>query len=278
MQNELLLRFKSTDKSPKYYQYYARLFFNYFNNLDIKIVEDLCNAGYLYYQSILLTDSLIDNNEYSNLPLISNCQEETIKILTSIYGTDSDFWKYWNKRKSEYFKAVKIEKGLHLNDNVDFQVYKDLADKKSSFGKIAIDSLYVLSKQNNKKKYQALLESHKYFSVGFQLYDDVKDFKEDFENGQFNWALYALNEKLNFSDYNNDISILNKLLFIENIGQILLEKSIKSFQKSLEIINDFKTESEWKVVIIEMQKTIENYLDITNGYIEVLQKKVLLQI
>jgi hypothetical protein len=265
MQSELLLKFKSKDKSPKYYQNYSRLFFNYFNDIDVNTITDLCNAGYLYYQSILLTDSLIDDKEYSNLPLISTCQEETIKILTSVYGMDSDFWKYWKKRKNEYFEAVKIEKGLNLNDNVDFEIYEDLADKKSSFGKIAIDSLYVFSKYNNKEKYQALLQSHKYFSLGFQLYDDVKDFKEDFKNGQFNWAIYTLNKKLTFLDYNNEVSILNKLLFIENIGQELLEKSITYFQKSLKIIDDFKTESEWEEVIIEMEKTIENYLDITNA-------------
>ena len=53
MQNELLVKFKSNDKSPKYYQNYSRLFFNYFNDIDVNTVNDLCNAGYLYYQSPL---------------------------------------------------------------------------------------------------------------------------------------------------------------------------------------------------------------------------------
>ncbi len=40
------------DKSPRFYQYYPRLFQNYFK-VDDKIVKQLSEAGYLYYHSIL---------------------------------------------------------------------------------------------------------------------------------------------------------------------------------------------------------------------------------
>ncbi len=58
------------------------------------------------------------------------------------------FWEYWDKRKKEYYSAIKIEKELDFNNEVLFSIYEDLADKKSAFGKIAIDCLHILS--NNK--------------------------------------------------------------------------------------------------------------------------------
>ena len=77
--------------NPKYYQNYPSLFSNAFlitkeqlNLLDI--------SGYLYYQATIFTDNLIDENDISKFPLITICQEESIKILTSIYGLANDFW------------------------------------------------------------------------------------------------------------------------------------------------------------------------------------------
>jgi squalene-hopene/tetraprenyl-beta-curcumene cyclase len=275
---DLIENLKQNDKSPKYYQYYPRLFHNYYEDVDDDIVLDLSDAGYLYYQSTLCTDSVVDDKDFSKFPFISLFQEGTIKILTSIYGKESVFWNYWEKRRKEYFEAVKIEKGLNINNIVDFNIYEDLADKKSAFGKVAIDCLYVLSKNNDEDVYNSLLRSHYYFSVGFQLYDDLKDFDEDFNKEQFNWAIYELNKVIVFSDYKNNILMLNKLLYIKGVGQEILSKSITYFQKAFEILESLgNNNSQWKEVVIDMKETIEIYLEVTNGYIGTIAKKVELE-
>ena len=201
-------------------------------------------------------------------------QEESIKMLSSIYELSSFFWEVWSKRKNEYFEAVKIEKSLFYQNKIDFKTYEDLADKKSAFGKIAIDSLHILDSEQSKENYKALLQSHKYFSVGFQLYDDITDFKEDFERGQFNYAIYELKKKIDFDIYNNDKIILNKLLFINGIGQEILTKSIAHFQKALSILLELKTKSKWLETVIEMKETVENDLDTTNGYLATINAKL----
>jgi len=71
--------------------------------------------------------------------------KETIKILTSIYGYKSPFWELSQQRKAEYFKAIHIEKRLLTTPKVSFEQYSSLADNKSAFGKIAIDSLWIQS-------------------------------------------------------------------------------------------------------------------------------------
>ena len=95
----------TTEKSPEFYKHYPALFCAYF-------------------------------------PTVS---EETNKILTSIYGYKSLFWALWQQRKTEYFKAIQTKKRLLTTPEVSFEQYSSLADDKSAFGKIAIDSLWIQS-------------------------------------------------------------------------------------------------------------------------------------
>lgn len=268
--NQNLERLKQTDTSPEYYQYYPRLFYAYFPNIEESKIKDISDAGYFYYQSVLIADSIHDNMDLYKIPHMFFLQEETIKILTSIYGRNSEFWQFWELRKNEYFQAFEVEKNLN-DENITWDIYQDLADKKSAFGKIAIDSLFFLSDKRI-QLYETLLKSHALFSVGFQLYDDVKDFKEDLMRNQFNWAVHELKKQLDFSVY--DLSALNKYLFIKGTGQQLLNKSIMYFDKAIEILKPYKIDSEWSDIIQETRRTISLYLDNTEGYLQTLIKKM----
>ncbi len=268
---------KKIDKSPSFYKNYPNLFVKYFNEISKEQINILSKAGYHYYHSVLYLDNIIDDRNFENIAKMISLQEESIKMLSSIYGIDSPFWTFWNKRKKEYFEAVEIEKSLTYVNEINFEVYENLADKKSAFGKIAIDSLFCLDRKQDDDLYQKLLLSHKYFSIGFQLYDDVKDFKEDFDKGQFNFAIYKLKNIVNFQQYKEDVNILNKLLFIKQIGQEILIKSIEQFDKAISILESLKTQSKWLETVIEMKNTIINYLDITNGYLATLQAKIKLK-
>ncbi len=264
---------KKIKNSPKYYEHYPLLFHKYFNKIEKETVDLLSKAGYSYYNSILFLDELIDDKKFSNLFTALSLQEETIKILSSIYGLDSPFWDLWQLRKKEYFQAIQIEKTLS-KDNFTFEKYEDLADKKSAFGKIAIDSLYSLYDKNDTINYETLLLSHKYFSVGFQLYDDVTDFKEDFNKNQFNIAVYELGKVIDFEKYNNCVETLNKLLFIKGVGQKILKKSSMYFEKSEDVLQKLNIKSLWGETIFQMKQTLKGYLDTTNGYLYVLQTKI----
>ena len=118
---QLVEQLKSSDVSHQFYQYYPRLFSAYFEGLDPDLISELSDAGYLYYQSTLMLDSLIDDNNFSFLTKALSLQEESIKILTSIFGIDATFWGLWNQRKIEFFDAVKFEKSsiqkqkFHMN-------------------------------------------------------------------------------------------------------------------------------------------------------------------
>lgn len=269
-----IIHLKTEDKNPKFYQKYPKLFESYYQGIKSETIDNLCKAGYFYYHSVLCLDTVIDDNNFNEIPQMLALQEESIKLLTSVFGLKSHFWGLWNQRKREYFEAVKIEKSLSQSNSVDFEAYQDLADKKSAFGKVAIDSLFTLHHNKDNETYQKLLLSHKYFSTGFQLYDDVKDFKEDFEKGQFNYSIEQLKKEVNFDQYKNNVEILNKLLFIKGIGQEILSQSISQFERAEKILNELNAKSEWLTIVLEMKATIENYLDITNGYLLTISAKL----
>lgn len=145
------------DNNFAFYLCYPYLFASAFN-VDEKKVADLSIAGYLYYKSIIFMDELLDKNKISMelVTKITICQEEAIKLLSSIFPLSSQFWKNWNQRRIEYLNAFHVDKVLlNVKSFKEFEVH---AGNKSAFGKVAIDALNLLSLPSDVKLYQKLLK------------------------------------------------------------------------------------------------------------------------
>jgi squalene-hopene/tetraprenyl-beta-curcumene cyclase len=271
---QLVEQLKSSDVSHQFYQYYPRLFSAYFEGLDPDLISELSDAGYLYYQSTLMLDSLIDDNNFSFLTKALSLQEESIKILTSIFGIDATFWGLWNQRKIEFFDAVKFEKKLYSEAEVSYESYCELAEKKAAFGKIAIDCLWILSGEKSYKVYEQLMESHKNFSIGLQLCDDINDFKEDLINRQFNWGVYTLAQNQIIDSQLSDFSTQNKLFYIKGIAQQLFELAINHFEMALNTIDSISAAGEWRDIVFQTQKSASKDLDILVHYLNSIRNKL----
>lgn len=179
-------------KEGTFYLHYPALFHSNAKMEDNELTK-LCIAGYLYYSSLMCLDRLYDNNIRvpDNYYIATVLQEESIKLLVELFETDSEFWEKWDQRKKEYISANQLE-----NSNGTFktlETYVVLADYKSSIAKIAIDALFLLNKIDNKRSYNSLLNTHKYFSVALELLDDIQDIEEDILNKQNSFAINLLN-------------------------------------------------------------------------------------
>ena len=265
---DLILDVNFINSNPTFYQNYPSLFSNIFS-ISLEKLELLNIAGYLYYQSTILSDSLIDEKDLSKYPLITICQEESIKILTSIYGLENNFWNLWNKRRNEYFQAIHLEKELSKKESVTIEEYEILADKKSAFGKVAIDCLYSIE-NINEDRYQKLLLSHKYFSVAFQLNDDLQDFKSDIIKGQFNWANYLLREQ-NIAI--QDPIVLEKYLYIRGISRQMYLLGIDNCNKAINIVENIDV-PKWKKVLNDTKKRFITAIIEVENYIEILTSEI----
>jgi len=269
---------KFIDENPIFYIYYPKLFSSAFQELESTQIDQLCIAGYLYYQSTLFLDSVIDEGNKKGLFNALVCQEEATKIMTHLFGLDSSYWGLWDKRRNEYLRAIHIEKEfLKTSNKISIEQYAGLADFKASFGKAAIDSIFKLSAGTDEYAYTKMINSHKYFSLAFQINDDVLDFKEDFEKGQFNWAVYSI--------YNSSSKVsvieLNKLFYIRGAAKSLFEKAIEYLDMAINEVRDISV----PIWVLELEKLknkfcfsiieIDNYLELLNSEIKLSKKFVI---
>ncbi|MBX3254805.1 MAG: hypothetical protein KF862_11745 [Chitinophagaceae bacterium] len=260
------------NQNPSFYFFYPKLFSDEFS-VEERVIDDLCIAGYLYYEATLLTDSFIDEKRKDDFLTISVCQEETIKILTSHFGRDSFFWSLWNERKNEYIKGISIEKRMISSNIVETSEFELLADLKSALGKIAVDALYVLSEKKNSITYEKILKSHRSFSIAYQIYDDIKDIKEDYENGQFNFAYYNLSKK------HSGLSIdeANKIFYIKGYAAELFRIGISYLDSALDEINTINLPL-WKEHLFSTKSTFLKAIREINDYLEFLSSGIYLSI
>jgi hypothetical protein len=264
------------NNNPKYYLYYPYLFKEYFPSVTKEYLNMLSVAGYLYFRATLLMDQTFDNktkkSEITDFIIVNVCQEESLKILSSFFDKRSEFWSIWQQRKSEYLRAYLIEK--KMTEINDFSEYENLADLKSTFGKIAIDCLYHLENNKNYSIYSKLLESHKYFYTTFQIIDDISDYSEDLINDQFNISNFYLKKHLQSHnrDYENlTIADQKKTIYYSGIVSRLYKKAVLYTQKSQSVLNkDPKFENNTSYWLFELSmlnnKCISNLLNV-DGYI-----------
>lgn len=263
----------SIDKNPLFYMEYASLFKENFKFKDASNKIDRLNiAGFLCYKYSLLMDNTLDNeSKHTTLALSNIYLEETIKILTDLFGLDNTFWGLWNSRKKEFYKASILGKTLFNKNEVLVEEYENLCDFKSAMGKIALDSLFILSDSKSKNEYEKLIESHKLFSVGFQINDDISDFIEDFNNKDFNYAYYIFS-KTN-KENNNTINNLNKLLYIDGTAVDLYKTSLSYFSRAQTIASEIG-ENKWHETISGKISETNSAIKAIEEYLTILKTKV----
>ncbi|HBH22662.1 MAG TPA: hypothetical protein DDY13_04485 [Cytophagales bacterium] len=236
------------DQNPGYYTHYPFLFCKNVENA--ANLKHLTIAGFLYYKSVIILDDLFDNDKVKTQSFLiaSICQEESIKILTSLFGLKSKFWSYLNQRKAEYSLAIKQDKDLILNTSL--KAFEKQADCKSAFGKVAIDALRILG-YLNEDDHELLTKSHKYYYAAFQILDDIDDFKEDLKIEQYNIAVSLLRKEMvtrGMSPENHPPYEQSKLIYLMGIAEKLLDQAIEYLHKSEQLIPDNGFEN-WRTEI-----------------------------
>ena len=201
--NKKLKDFLTSDEFIKQnhvaYVHYPMLFNEVFEVYDKEILTKLSMAGFFCFNSVNMLDDLFDTpnfgERFDSYYIANILNEEAIKLLSSIFAIDSEFWNLWHRKQEEMDEAYQMNRFSEEKIKT-IQDYEILAEKKSTYAKAAIDALYVLSTLKNKEKiYNCLLNSHKHFSILLQISDDFKDIIPDIENQQFNILNFHLREK-----------------------------------------------------------------------------------
>ena len=247
------------------YLFYPELFWSVFSTASgerasAEDLDKLCIAGYLYFGSIILQDKLIDTNcieDHENLLQISWMQEESLRLLHSIFPPWSSFWNLWVKRRNEYFKSVQLQKN---STSLSLKQYEILADGKAAFGKVAIDCCYSIFKHEVPQiSYNKLVNSHTLFSIGNQLLDDIEDLNEDFRHGQINlplqWAKEQILERDEFADI-SDVTVLKKQVYVSGLYEKILNMAQDYLDRALKEIENLKGVERWMGCILYKKKKV----------------------
>ncbi|WP_394974506.1 prenyltransferase/squalene oxidase repeat-containing protein [uncultured Croceitalea sp.] len=254
------------EENPDYYFYYPYLFREAFGINNKQILKKLSLAGFFTYVSVIHSDSILDNeiplNKFQSFLISNIAQDESVKLLSDLFTLNSKFWKYWTKRKLEFIKAYKIERSLKGIEC--FKDFEELADYKATFGKIALDSLELLTKRSEYEKYLRILESHKSFYVAFQILDDIADYNEDFHNNQFNISKYYLyKQKPEVSE--KSLEEQRKDIFLDGVADMLYTKCLNYLNKAFKIVDDLDLPL-WKYEIQSLYNTTISHKLNVQGY------------
>lgn len=267
-------------KNPEFYFRYSEIFSDVFKNNDPEHVTLLNNIGTLYFHSVLLHDEKMDNRKekssHNTDIFINYMQEEALRNLSHLFPRTSVFWQYWNLRKDEYFKGLYLDKTIRKSPTL--KKYELLADFKSALGKVAIDSAFVITQSGDISLHEKMMHSHSAFSVGFQLMDDISDLKEDFENGQFNWAYYYGVKKLKKKKPEVNVEDINEFIkhfYIQGVGEELYKLADSYFKKSLSLLKN-ENSIKWQAVVQSKISETQRTIDEIKGYFLLLQHRNML--
>ncbi len=269
---EEVLHFFLEEKPDDYYLVYPYFFYNFFfrEEQQAQQVDKVCIAGFLMYKHICISDAVYDDEHEKeslkekswNFFISQLFHEESIKILSSMFPMDSTFWSFFNQRRYELFSSVKIEQAYKTKAiELTWEQYERLSENKSAFAKVAIDIWHFLSNEKYEKEYQLLLQSQNYFSIGFQILDDIVDFERDLIHEQLNIGLVRLKkemQKRGESYENMSHEELHKRLYIYEIVEDLIDEAEAYFDKSITVLNEsIKLLPFWLALIKLKKKEIQ---------------------
>jgi len=176
--------------SPLYY--YPFLFSSAFPVLSLKTLRTIAIANRILLEAILLTDRHMDTSlawTPENLCLVNACYHRALEMLMPLFPPDHPLWEETETYFLEYGQAVIRERTNHryrLSPYSDSE-FSEISSGKVSLLKTTLRAMSLLSKTQD--HFIPLTESQRCFLVGFQAFDDLKDWKEDRLNHNFTQLL-----------------------------------------------------------------------------------------
>lgn len=217
------------------YFLYPYLFKDSFDIFDEGTLIDLSVLSVLCLDSCLYDDKILDEQEQVT-PLdhhLHNLRNIEIGRLLQKYSYDSEcFWKYYYKYYEEYVKATTLERNFYFGkiNDYDWDNFFLIAKGKQAMCKIVPAMLCVLVNDFTMlKDYESAIDR---CSVAMQLYDDLRDWKDDFKSKHISYLLNKIIIGGNFS-LNTDLSEISGYLFDKKIDTEVLYTSNRLLDEAL---------------------------------------------
>jgi hypothetical protein len=176
--------------SPFYY--YPFLFASGFPSIPAEKLHDLALANRILLEAILLSDKRIDEAQRwtpEDLFLVDSYYQKALEILFPLFPLEHPFWQETQRWFFQYAHAIYKEQTRH---RCQISSYTHQEFYEISTGKVALIKTNLLAMSwlsNDSGALAPLMESQDRFLVGFQCFDDLRDWKEDLQQRNFTFLL-----------------------------------------------------------------------------------------
>ena len=176
--------------SPFYY--YPFLFASAFPSVPIEQLRDLALANRILLEVILLSDKRIDETRRwtpEDFFLVDSYYQKALEILFPLFPLEHAFWQETQRWFFQYARAIQKEQVRHRHRLCPYthQEFYEISTGKVALIKTTLLAMYCLSDDSG--ALASLMESQDRFLVGFQCFDDLKDWKEDLQQENFTFLL-----------------------------------------------------------------------------------------
>lgn len=243
--NQIKREYISRLSSPANYPYnvFPYLFIDGFAKISDPLLRKIAVAGYMYFVSILLTDNLIDEHA-PGAPIIKNwkllfshaLQARALQIMNEIFISESSFWPQFFQVKMSWMSAM-IDEQIMQQDVYKYEkeLWLKLASGKAAIGKATIIALGELSREKEKAK--LLSDSYDLYSIGYQIFDDIKDWRSDFQHNNLTRVIIEAVRLLDKPLENISADEVGKALFFTPLGSKLLNEAIAYLNQARKLID-----------------------------------------
>jgi len=206
-------------------------------------VDTLRGYSYLYFRFLLGLDGFLDTqgegSEQSAQRLLTSISlhEQAVRGLAQLFPTGDNFWDSFAACKQEYAMANLLEKQVSARRTAYTQKsFEQMAAGKSAVCYAMIYALHSLGRGAGPicEMRQCLQHLH----IGMQYLDDIEDFKQDWQQGQFTYTHSLLEEHLldrGVIAANIELHELHQHLYTSGVAQQLLQLASDHYRCSVAI-------------------------------------------
>jgi hypothetical protein len=240
--------------SPFYY--YPFLFASAFPAVPVENLRDLALANRILLEAILLSDKRIDETRRwtpEDFFLVDRYYQKAFEILFPIFPLEHPFWKETRRWFFQYARAIYKEQNLYRHRLTPYthQEFYEISTGKVALIKTNLLAMYWLS--NESGVLAPLMESQDRFLVGFQCFDDLRDWKEDLQQENFTFLLSrvffegALLQRIRGAEWPSRAEI-GQVLYHKGIAEDHLRLAEHYFQEALDFAKEVYVPA-WREVV-----------------------------
>lgn len=226
---------------------------------------DMCVLSVLCLNSCLYDDKILDGQQEitgSGFHFHNLLNLEIGRLAQRLVGDTQNFWNYYYKYYEEYVRATMLEREKHFGKLEEYGREEFLAISKGKQAMCKIIPAIFCCLQND----YTLLEDYEkvidFSSSGMQIYDDLRDWKDDFKNQRISWILNDILHKSGLGLY-CDSGSMSDYLFENNLDNYYLDMA-------KELLDAAMVSSEK-----QLSPTWYRYIRFSQGYINKLRADLL---